>query len=141
MKLNLKTIFTVHAVIFLVYGIMDLFATEAAIGAFADGVEATPVIKLLVRMTGATFLSLAALTWFMREANLSYGRRAGLFSLAIGLIIAAVLQIIGIMDGVINNMNWIGVVISAAFGAAYIYYGNKEHTQIVERDAREKVKA
>lgn len=141
MKLNLKTIFTIHSVIFLIYGIMDLFATEAAIGAFAEGVEATPIIKLLVRMAGATFISLAALTWFMRDANLSYGRRAGLFSLAIGLIIAAILQILGIMDGVINDMNWIGVAISTAFGAAYMYYANKEHTQIVERDARERVKA
>lgn len=141
MKLSLKTILTAHAVVFLIYGIMDLFVTEAAIAAFSDGVDASPISKLLVRMTGATFLSLAVLTWFMRDANLSYGRRAGLFSLAIGSLIASVLQIMAIMDGTINDMNWLGVVVSTAFGLAYVYYGNKEHTQIIERDAKEKVKA
>lgn len=141
MKLNLKTIFTIHAVIFLIYGLMDVFATETALSAFAEGVSPSPGVKLLLRMVGVTFLSMAALTWFMRDAQLSYGRRAALFALAIGLIGASILQVMGIMDGTIDDMNWLGVSISTAFGIAYIYYGNKEHTQIIERDAKEKAKA
>lgn len=139
--MNLKNIFTVHAVILLIYGVMDLFLTKNALSMFAEGVQASPTLILTVRMMGATFLSLAVLTWFMRDAHVSHGRRAGLFSLAVGLIIASILQIMAITDGTINNMNWIGVLISTAFGVAYAYYGNKEHKMIIEREAKERAKA
>ena len=139
--MTLKNIFTVHAVILLIYGIMDLFLTQNALSMFAEGVQASPTLILTVRMMGATFLSLAVLTWFMRDAHLSHGRRAGLFCLAVGLIIASILQVMAIMDGTISNMNWIGVLISTAFGVAYAYYGNKEHKMIIEKEAKERAKA
>ncbi|MEL6255206.1 MAG: hypothetical protein AAFR87_24570 [Bacteroidota bacterium] len=139
--MNLKNIFTLHAVILLIYGIMDLFLTQNALAMFAEGVQASPTMILTIRMMGATFLSLAVLTWFMRDAHVSHGRRAGLFCLAVGLIIASILQIMAITDGTINSMNWIGVLISTAFGVAYAYFGNKEHKMIMEREAKERAKA
>lgn len=141
MKISLKTIFTIHAVIFLVYGIMDLFIAESALTSFADDVVPTPALIFWVHAVGATFISLAVLAWFMRDAELSYGRRAGLFSLAVGAILSTGLQILGIMEGILNNMNWIGVLLTTLFAIAYVYYGSKEHTQIMERNARATAKA
>ena len=141
MKLSLKTIFTIHAVILLIYGLMDLFAAESALSMFVEGIAASAPMTLMIRMMGATFLSLAVLTWFMRYAHLYRGRRAGLFALALGNIIASILQIMAITANTINEMNWIGVLISSAFGLAYAYYGNKEHKMLTEKEAKDKVKA
>ncbi|MEM6802512.1 MAG: hypothetical protein AAF696_13975 [Bacteroidota bacterium] len=141
MKLTLKSIFTIHAVILLIYGLMDLFAAESALSMFGEGTAANAPMLLMIRMMGATFLSLAVLTWFMRDAHLSRGRRAGLFALAVGNVIAAFLQIMAITAGTINEMNWVGVLVSASFALAYIFYGNKEHKMLTEKEARDKVKA
>lgn len=141
MNLKLKTIFTIHAVILLIYGLMDLFAAESALSMFGEGTVASAAMILMIRMMGATFLSLAVLTWFMRDAHLSRGRRAGLFALAVGNIIAAVLQIMAITAGTVNEMNWVGVLISTSFGLAYAFYGNTEHKMLTEKEAKDKVKA
>lgn len=130
-----------HTVIFLLYGIMDTFMPATAIANFGGQFESNASTHLLLRMIGTTFLAFAVLTWFMRDASPSYGRRAGIFCLAAGLVMATAIQIIAIMEGTLNQMNWIGVAISGLFGAAYIYYANLEHKHVTEREAKQKVKA
>lgn len=141
MKFNLKTILTIHTPILLLLGIMDLFMAETAVASLSSTTDASSTLILMVRMMGGTFLSLAALTWLLREAHLSHGRRAGLFMLAIGNVIATVLQAMAIMDGTLLSTNWIGVAISGLFGAAYLYYAWKEHQAMTEKMVTDKVSA
>jgi hypothetical protein len=139
--MNLKNLFTINAVIALVYGILELFMPGATINLLSEGAEATPVLKITVSVIGSYLLGIAVLSWFMREAQLSFGRRAALFALTVASLASGVVQIMGIMNGAINQMNWIGAIISLALFAAFGFYANKEHKMIIEREAKEKVSA
>lgn len=139
--MNLKNLFTASAILSLIYGVFELFMPGAAVSTFSDNAELTPLLSTTVRFIGGSLIGIAILSWFMRDASVSFGRRAGLFALATSNLIFGVIQVMGIMDGTLNATNWVGAILSLALCAGFAYYANKEHTMIVEREAKEKVKA
>lgn len=127
----LKNLLTIHAAIFTLYGVMDLFAGSFALQMFSDTATATGEVLMCLQMIGGSFLAFAVLMWGLRRAPLSRLRFFGLLSLTTGLAIATGIQVSAIASGVLNANNWVGVASSGGFGAAYAYFAWKDREALM----------
>ena len=85
-------------------------------------VEVNETLIYIVRLLGAAFVEIGALTWFARNADDSVARRAIIMALLIGNAIGFVVALIGQLNNVIGTLGWSSVAIYLLFVIGYGYF-------------------
>ena len=86
------------------------------------GVESNTALKLVGQFLGAALVSLAVLTWLVRNLSASETRQAILLALFVGETIGLILSLIGQLNGIFNVMGWSVVVVYLAFALGLAYF-------------------
>lgn len=118
--MKLSTLFTINAIVTLLFGLSFLLAPVAALAPYGVTTDETGI--LLARLLGGAFLNFAVLTWFARNAGESDARRAIVLSFAIGSAIGFVVSLLDQLAGRVNALGWSTVAIYLLFTLGYGYF-------------------
>lgn len=88
------------------------------------GVEMDAALILIVQFFGAALITLALLTWLVRNLSDSETQRVIVFALLVGEAIGLILALIGQFNGVFNALGWsiVAVYLVFALGLAYFQF-------------------
>jgi hypothetical protein len=118
--MNLSTLMFINAIVATVFGVAFLLVPDQ-MGSLYD-VEVTETLTYVVRLLGAAFVEIGALTWFARNADDSAARRAIVLALLIGNAIGFVVALIGQINNVVGVMGWGSVAIYLLLALGYGYF-------------------
>jgi len=123
MSNGLKTVFIIHAIVSVIFGIWLFFAP----GSWANANNWTPFDPAVTRTLGALFLALAFQSYLGFRAK-AYSQVRIIVQMEIALTLLGVLA--GLYEALISTAPaaiWINIVIFAAFAIAWIaVYSNSE---------------
>ena len=88
------------------------------------GVEMDAALILIAQFFGAALITLALLTWLVRNLSDSETQRVIVFALLVGEAIGLILALIGQFNGVFNTLGWsiVAVYLVFALGLAYFQF-------------------
>ena len=86
------------------------------------GVEPDATLKLVGQFFGAALLSLAILSWLVRNLSDSETRRAIILALFVGEALGFILALIGQLNGIFNVIGWSVVVVYLFFALGLAYF-------------------
>jgi uncharacterized membrane protein len=86
------------------------------------GVEPDAALRLIGQFFGAVLISLALLTWLVRNLSDSDTRRAIVLALFVGETIGFILALLGQLKGVFNALGWSVVVVYLFFALGLAYF-------------------
>ena len=86
------------------------------------GVEPDAALRLIGQFFGAVLISLALLTWLVRNLSDSDSRRAIVLALFVGETIGFILALLGQLKGVFNALGWSVVVVYLFFALGLAYF-------------------
>ena len=120
--MKLKTLFSIFAVITLLFGLTLLFFPATLIGFL--GVSPVDALEtMLTRFIGGITFSLGLMIWFARDAEASKARDAIVMSLTIGNAISAIISIWAALTGMFNALIWIEAALFALFAVGFFLRG------------------
>jgi len=120
MKLN--TLFSIFAIISLLFGLALLFFPTTLIDFY--GVSSVGALEtMFTRFIGGITFSLGLMVWFARNAEASKARDAIVLGLAIGNTISAIIFIWAALTGMGNAVIWILAAIFALFAVGFFLRG------------------
>jgi hypothetical protein len=123
-KMNLKMLMIIKAVVCLVLGVLILAAPEFTYSIFGTEVKDGGVFA--AREYGAALIGALFLTWYARDAAESQARRAIILDLFIYDAIGFVVTLIYQLTGLFNWLGWGIVAIYLFFAAGYGYFWFKK---------------
>ena len=86
------------------------------------GVEPDAALRLIGQFFGAALLSLAILSWLVRNLSDSETRRAIILALFVGEALGFILALIGQLNGIFNVIGWSVVVVYLFFALGLAYF-------------------
>jgi len=88
------------------------------------GVEPNASLRFIGQLFGAVLISLAFLSWLVRNLGDSVNRRAILYALFAGETLGFIIALIGQINGVLNIFGWliVAVYLFLAVGLAYFLF-------------------
>jgi hypothetical protein len=114
-----STLFLVNSIVALIFGLaFVLVPTTMAETYDADLTEAG---LLIGRLFGGTLLMTAVLTWYARSFGPSEERQAIVLALFVSHVVGLVASLLGQLNGVVNGLGWLTVILYLIFAAAYGY--------------------
>ncbi len=119
---GLKTLFLVHFVFGLVFGLIYLLIPGIFMGWF--GVPVTD--DLAYRTVGAAVLAFTASSWYCYKAAEWDKVKIVVQAEIVWTVLAALVNLYGILFEGAPAALWINVIIMAGFAAAFIYYYSKK---------------
>ena len=117
--MKLSTVFTVNAVVALLFGLGFVIAPAATLAPYGVTIDEAGV--QVARFFGAALLGYAAITWFARNTEKSSARRALVLGLFLGFGIGFVVSLVNQLSGLQNALGWSTVVLFLLFTLAYGY--------------------
>jgi len=118
--MKLRTVLVLKALICLVFCILFLVVPAQAMSLFGVTLDAGGVLAL--RLYGASLAGNLMLSWFARDAGASQALRAivlaGFVYDAIGLVVA----LVAVLTGVMNAMGWLAVLIYLVLTLGFGYF-------------------
>jgi len=121
--MKLSTLFTINAVLSLLFGLGFLLAPAMQLEGF--GATSSAPAELIARTYGGALLGVAVMLWMMRKTELSVARTAVVWGLIVQHAISAIVLALGITGGVLNGMGWIAVVLDVLLTVGFVMYGRK----------------
>ena len=120
--MKFSTFMVIYAVISAAFGLGFVLMPGQILPMY--GVEPNAALKLVGQFLGAALVSLALLTWLVRNLSASETRRAIVLALLVGETIGFVLSLIGQLNGIFNVMGWsvVAVYLLFALGLAYFQF-------------------
>lgn len=128
--MQLRTVFTVAAVLGFVYGLLFVVIPEPFLALYAPAtpVPAVPLgTVLMYRLFGAALIGFSLVNWFARNTPASDARRAILIGNVGSDTLGFVVSVWGMFQSATNALAWTTVVIYAllASGFGYFLFTNK----------------
>src|SRR4030065_986200 len=120
MKMKLKTLLIIKAIVCLCFGIPILVVPNFVYSIFGATLAAGGVFA--AREYGASMMGNLMLTWFARNSQESDGRWAIVFALFVYDAFGFVVSLIAILSGAINPLGWLGVVLYLLLGSGFGYF-------------------
>jgi hypothetical protein len=117
--MNHKTVFTINAIIALIYGLSYQFAPNAVLGLY--GVTQGDGPALLARFFGAALIGIGLLTWFSRNVKDAEALGAITLSMFIYFAIGFVICVHGTLSGAMSSFGWTGVAVFLVLGLGFGY--------------------
>ena len=118
MKFN--TFMVIYAVVSAVFGLGFVLIPGQLLPIY--GVEPDAALRLIGQFFGAVLISLALLTWLVRNLSDSDSRRAIVLALFVGETIGFILALLGQLKGVFNALGWSVVVVYLFFALGLAYF-------------------
>jgi hypothetical protein len=118
--MKFKTMMTVKAAVCLVFGIPMLIVPGLLMSLF--GVTLDTGGALMARLYGASLLGNLMLTWFGRNVSASDARRAIAIHLLVYDAIGLVVALLATLAGVMNGLGWFVVLIYLAIALGFGYF-------------------
>ncbi len=118
--MKLSTLFTINAIVSVLFGISFVLAPEFALSFF--GVSLSPAGILIARLFGTALLGFAVLTWFARNAGDSEARQAIVMGIFVSEAAAFIVALLGQLGGVLNALGWSAVAIHLLLALGYGYF-------------------
>jgi hypothetical protein len=125
MKLQLRTLLIVNAVLDLVGAVGLLLAPAQLLALYA--MTTGPTEQLLARLVGVGLIGIALLTWLMRDVSDGRAQRGLILGLLIADVVAVVVSLTGVLSGVLNAVGWSAVAIYVLLGLGYAYFQFVKH--------------
>lgn len=120
---GLKTLFLVHFILGLIFGLLDLLVPETFFGLLGWPINEPAGFQL----TGAAILGFAAGSWFCYRATTWDQVRNVVLTELVWPPLGALVTLWGLISGAFPTAAWINFVILAGFAIAfYIYYNQHE---------------
>jgi hypothetical protein len=110
----------ITAVVATVFGVAFLLVPDQ-VGSLYD-VEVNELVTYVIRLLGAAFVEIGALTFLARKADDSVARRAIVLALLIGNAVGFVVALIGQINNVVGVLGWGNVVIYLILALGYAYF-------------------
>jgi len=118
--MKFSTFMVFYAVVSAVFGLGLVLIPGQILPIF--GVELNAALKLVGQFLGAALVSLAILTWQVRNLSASETRQAIVSALLVGETIGLILSLIGQLNGLFNVMGWSVVVVYLVFALQLAYF-------------------
>ena len=120
--MKLKTFFTIHAIVALVFGLGLVFAPAATLAPY--GVTTNEDGLLISRLLGAAYLGFSMVAWFARNTEESAARQAIVLGFFIGFTVGFVAFLFGGLSGIGNALGWsnVGIYFLLALGYGYFQF-------------------
>lgn len=107
MKLN--ALFIITSVIALVFGVLFVIIPGPMYSLY--GIESNMMLNYMGGLFGAALIAIGLISWLARNAVDSEARRAVILSFFIADAIGFIIALIGQLNGVVNALGWLTVVI------------------------------
>lgn len=118
MKLNI--IMIINAVVALIYGIAFVLVPVQVLSMY--GVAGDAPVAFMSQLFGATLIGFAVLSWSARNAVDSDARRAIVLALFIAFAVGFMVALMGALEGFMNPLSWLTVVIYLFFASCFGYF-------------------
>ncbi len=118
--MKLKHLFTINAVISLLYGLGEVLTPAAMLTTY--GFPTGPVEKLLAQYFGMALLGLGMLIWTMRNISDPKLRRGSMISLLLSNLVGVVLALTGTLGGIMSPSGWSSFAIHGLLTLGYMYF-------------------
>ncbi len=117
--MKLKTLFIIHAIIALFFGIVFVFAPAATLAPYGVTTNATGLS--LGRLLGAAYLGFAVIAWCARNTEESAARQAIVLGFFLGFTAGFGASLYSQLNGVANALGWanVGIYLLLALGYGY----------------------
>ena len=117
--MSYKFLFFLNALVCVVLGAALLIVPTIALDQVQTQMRVPEVVQ--ARYLGAALLTLGLLFWFVKDvSDAGLLKNLGLVGL-VGSVLALVVTIIGIVNGVLSKNNWIPLVVEVVFGLGYAF--------------------
>jgi hypothetical protein len=118
--MKLKTLFTLNALVALVFGSVHLLAPSLFWASFGLSLDANGI--LMARSVGAEVMAFSLLVWLARPvADLKALRAVSLACLVKWSLLLAV-NLYAQLSGLLNPMGWSNIVLFVFFASGYAYF-------------------
>lgn len=118
--MNIKTFFTIHAIISLLFGLGMLLLLATVLSYY--GVVADEVAQEMSRFVGSALLTYAAVLWLARESGDSPARRAIVLGFFLTMIVGVVVALHTQLTTTTNALGWTTVALYAVLALCYGYF-------------------
>lgn len=118
--MKLRHLFTVHAVMDLVFGLAMLLVPVPLMSLY--GLALGPGGTLNTRLFGAAVIGFGLLSWFVRHAPESEARRAIVLAYFLACAVGFIASLVGQLSGVTNSLGWSTVGLYLLLALAYGYF-------------------
>lgn len=118
--MKFSTFMVIYAIVTAVFGLGFILAPGQILPIY--GVAPDVALRLIGQFFGAVLVSLALLTWLVRNLSDSEARRAIVLALLVGETIGFILALIGQLNGVFNALGWSVVVVYLFFALGLAYF-------------------
>jgi hypothetical protein len=120
--MKFSTFMVIYAVVSAVFGLGFVLMPGQLLPIY--GVDPGAALRLIGQFFGAALLSLAILSWLVRNLSDSEIRRAIVLALLVGEAIGFVMALIGQLNGIFNVLGWsvVAVYLLFALGLAYFQF-------------------
>ncbi|HKJ39104.1 MAG TPA: hypothetical protein VJ972_10030 [Anaerolineales bacterium] len=117
--MSYKFLFVLNALLALVFGAAFLAVPGQSLGFFqAEQYAAT---LLMGRFFGSAMIALGLVLWFVKDANDDGVQKMVAISLLISSVLGLVVNIMGIVGGVVRTNGWITIIVYVLFALGYAF--------------------
>ena len=121
--MNLKNLFRLTAVLFMLTGLLWLLMPETTVASYGPN-NIDPFGVYLVQILGTFNISLAILAFMASRTTNSEARQGAVITIILQQVLSAVVNLLAVLGGVIpNGAGWFGVALNMVFVLAYGYFG------------------
>jgi hypothetical protein len=117
--MKLKLMFTLSAILFLIWGVV-LFFGDVILGLVGGGLVATNIEVYLARAISSVILGMAVLAWMARDAGPGPARKAIVASFIVSNALAVLVNLIGLIGGTVPQAAWSGVVLNGLLAIGFV---------------------
>ena len=118
--MKFSTFMVIYAVVSVIFGLGFVLTPGQILPIY--GVEPDAAMRLIGQFFGAVLISLALLSWLVRNLGVSETRRAIVLALLVGETMGFILALIGQLNGVFNVLGWSVVVVYLFFALGLAYF-------------------
>jgi hypothetical protein len=122
--MNLKTVFTLNAILVGIFGLGFLVAPAFLLSSF--GAQSNPVAAMMAGGYGSAHIAGAIVSWLVRNNPPSRTRRVIAFAFAVEHALIALVILFHVLSGTINAMGWPTFLIDVLLTAGFIVFGKNE---------------
>ncbi len=118
--MNLKTLFTLSAVVTILFGLGFTFAPEPLTALY--GAQLTQAGIYVGQLFGSVLIGLAVIAWYARSEDRSTFLNAVLLAFFITDLLGFLLSLWVRLGGVVNELGWSSVVLYGLFTIGFGYF-------------------
>ncbi len=119
--MNLKNLFTIAAVLSLLFGLAFLLMPATALGWY--GITLMPAAGILMtRLFAASLLGVAVLAWLARSLGASEARSAIVLGIIVMDTLGFIVSLLAQLGGVANQLGWSTVAIYLLLALGFAYF-------------------